>query len=357
MSPASPHCIPSPDGRLIATLNPPKINIRSVESLSTVHEIRLSPADLPGPITSFLWSPSSLRLLVAADDKIIVFSALDSSFRATIQVPPPAVAKPTVTRFGPDDEIVCAFSAHGLKFSIFDLNWSTTVEINNPKFYQSASAPRCVSFHPQTSHLAILTRTGGKDMISIHSPRTWEVQRSWYPDLVDAQGLFWGSGGKWLVAWESPSQGHKIVIYTPDGHLFRTWTGPGTTIASPELKHAELGAGIKRCQLSPDATKIAVCDHTRFTHILDVSSGLETTRLHHPATPIAPKDTLQVCITSMPALASLVLRRDRVTLLPPLRFSVDYVERVVRSRRFINPRCLPRFGKSSSFRPRRRQHV
>lgn len=317
MSPASSYCIPSPDGRHIATFTPYKINVRSVENLSTVHEIRLSPSDLLGPIRSFLWSPSSLRLLVAAEDKIIVCSAVDSSFRANIQVPAPAAAKPTVTQFGPDDDIICTFSAHGLKFSVFDLTFPVTVEVNNPKFYQSVSASRCVSFRPHTSHLAILTRTAGKDMISIHSPTTREVQRSWYPDLIDAQGLFWALDGKWLVAWESPSQGHKIVFYTPDGHLFRTWTGPSTTIASPELKHAELGAGIKRCQLSPDSTKIAVCDHTRFTHILDVSSGLETTRLHHPATPIAPKDTLQVCITSMPTLDSLVLRRGRATLLHP----------------------------------------
>lgn len=332
MSPASSHCIPSPDGRLIATLHPGKIDVRAVESLRTAHEVRLSPSDVPGPITSFLWSPSSLKLLVAASDKINVFSALDSSFRAIIQVPPPAVAKPTLVRFGPDDDVVCAFSAHGLKFSLFNLDGSTTVEINNPKFYQPVSGPRCVSFHPRTSHLAILTRTSGRDMISIHAPTTWEIQRSWYPDLIDAQGVFWAADGKWLVAWESPSQGHKIVFYTPDGHLFRTWTGPGTAITSPELKHAELGAGIKRCQLSPDGAKIAVCDHTHFTYILDVSNGLETRRLHHPETPIAPKDTLQVCIMSMQAAASLVYRRGHVTLhLSFILVSVDLINLVQRS--------------------------
>lgn len=298
MSPASPHCIPSPDGGLVATLLSSKINVRSVESLHTVNEISLSPSDFSGPISTFLWSPSSRKLLVAAGDQINVFGAVGSDFRAVIRVPPPAVAKPTLIRFGPDDGVVCAFSALGLKFSIFNLVSSNVVEINNPKFYQPLSAPRCISFRPQTSHLAILTRTDGRDMISIHAPTTWEAQRSWYPDLVDTQGLFWASGGKWLVAWESPSQGHKILFYTPDGHLFRTWAGPSTSVASPELKHSELGAGIKRCQPSPDASKIAVCDHTRFAYILDVSSGLETARLHHPATAIVPKDTLQVSIVS-----------------------------------------------------------
>ena len=174
MSPASPHCIPSPDGGLIATLLPSKISVRSVESLRTVHEVPLSPSDLPGPgpITSFLWSPSSLKLLVATGSQINVFSALDSNFRAVVRPPPPAVAKPTIIRFGPDDGVVCAFSALGLKFSLFNLASSNVVEINSPKFYQPLSAPRCISFRPQTSHLAILTRTDGRDVISIHAPTT-----------------------------------------------------------------------------------------------------------------------------------------------------------------------------------------
>lgn len=222
-------------------------------------------------------------------------------------MPPPSAAKPTLIQFAPDDGAVCAFSGLGLKFSIFNLISRNVVEISNPKFYQPLSAPRCISFRPQTSHLAILTRTNGRDMISIHAPKTWEVQRSWYPDLIDAQGLCWASGGRWLVAWESPAQGHKVVFYTPDGHLFRTWAGPSMTVTSPELKHSELGAGIRRCQLSPDTTKLVLCDHTRFTSILDVSSGMEITRVHHPATPIAPKDTLQVWIALNLAPAALSL--------------------------------------------------
>lgn len=279
-----------------------------MESLNTVHQIFLPLADLPGTITSFLWSPSSHKVLVAAGSHIHVFGALSSDFRAVIRVPPPAVAKPTFIRFGPDDGFVYAFSALGLKLSIFDLSSSKVAEINNPKFYQPLSAPRCISFRPHTAHLAVLTRTSGRDVISVHAPTTWEVQRSWYPDLIDAQGLFWASGGKWLVAWESPSQGHKILFYTPDGYLFRTWTGPSTAITSPELKHSELAAGIRQCELSPSAAKMAVCDHTRFTYILDVSTGVETTRLHHPATPIAPKDTLQVCIICITESLALLLR-------------------------------------------------
>jgi WD40 repeat protein len=295
-----------------------------VDSLKTIHEISLTGAsELPGPPTTLLWSPSSRRVLIATSSHIYVFGALRSDFRAVIRVPPPAAAKPSFIFFGPDDGTVCAFSALGLKLSLFDLSTSKVVEINNPKFYQPVSAARCVAFRPQTSHLAILTRTSGRDVISIHAPTTWEVQTSWYPDLIDAQGLLWASGGKWLVAWESPSQGHKVVFFTPEGHVFRTWTGPSRTATSPELEHFELGAGVRHCQLSPDTSKLAVCDHTRFVHVLKAPSGVEETRLHHPTNPIVPRDGLQVSILSLtPACGCLTRIQVVQHVLPRITVSI-----------------------------------
>ncbi|SPO02741.1 uncharacterized protein DNG_05416 [Cephalotrichum gorgonifer] len=132
-----------------------KFNIRSVESLNTIHEISLPPSELSGPVSSFIWSPLSRKILIAADTQIRVFGALSSDFRAVIRVPPPAVAKPTLIRFGPDDSVVCAFSAFGLKFSIFSLSSAKVVEINNPKFYQPLSAPRWQGHdqHPYTHYV------------------------------------------------------------------------------------------------------------------------------------------------------------------------------------------------------------
>ena len=41
--------------------------------------------------------------------------------------------------------------------------------------------------------------------------------------LKDCAG---SADGKWLVIWESASQGHALFVYTADGHLFKTWNGP-----------------------------------------------------------------------------------------------------------------------------------
>lgn len=306
MEVASRHSVPSPDGLHIATLFPSVINIREVKTLDVVKIIRL-PADLSGPVYGFQWSPSSRLILVAVGEQIRVLSADDGTFEATIRnaVPPPA--RPASIRFASDMEIwvCCSF---GLKLTIFDLTTSRGVEISNPKFVTPATASNGFSIRHKTSHLAIMTRTAGKDMISIHDPITKEVQRSWFPDTLDAQGLRWSPDGRWLIVWESEGQGHKVIFYMADGSTFKTWTGP----ANPptEYKHYPLGAGVKLLQFSADARHLAIGDHSRGVCILDMASINETMRLCYPHS-IAPMDTIQVIFSLLIPHTSILLTDAR----------------------------------------------
>lgn len=287
---ASPHCSPSPDGELVATLSGYSVTIRSVDSLQTANSVKL-PTDLPGPVSSLIWSPSSSKILVAAADQIHVFSVSpsDSPQHATILNTGFSGAKPPVIRFGARDTEVLVWSPFGLKLAIFDLSTSKAVELTSPKFFQSTSATRGLSLRPDTAHLALLTRVGGKDLVSIHHPTTRQIQRSWYPDTTDAQGLVWTPDGRWLLLWESPAHGHRLLLYTADGQHFRS-LGPSTLSPEPD---ADLEPGIKLCRLSPNAEWCAVCDHSRGVAILGTQAWRLSMRLLHPIT-IVPKDTMQV---------------------------------------------------------------
>ncbi|ROW12777.1 hypothetical protein VMCG_00419 [Cytospora schulzeri] len=99
---ASPHCLPSPHGKLVATLSASTIHIRSIDSLRTVRHISL-PRDFTGPVAFFQWSSSSRLILVASVDQIHVFSAVEDGFHATIRSPVPPAAKPVFIGFGPSD--------------------------------------------------------------------------------------------------------------------------------------------------------------------------------------------------------------------------------------------------------------
>lgn len=218
-----------------------------------------------------------------------MLSARDSSFHATIGNPAAGIGKPALIQFGSHDTEVLIFAAFGLKLVVYDLSTSKAVEINNPKFNLSSSAARGFSFRPKTSHLALLTRTGGRDVVSIHHPITRQVQRSWYPGTIDAHGLIWTPDGQWLLLWESPAHGHKILLYTPDGQFFRAIGAPNISGA----EDADLEPGIKLCCLSADASICAVGDHSRTVAILSTQTWRDGQRLLHPST-VVPKDTLQV---------------------------------------------------------------
>ncbi|KAI7780147.1 hypothetical protein LA080_016336 [Diaporthe eres] len=288
---ASPHCAPSPNGKFVATLSASSLHVRTVESLHTVRDIEL-PRDLSGPVTSLQWSPSSKLLLVAAAHQIHVFSVVEDDFHATIRNPLPPAAKPVLVGFGASDYQICLCASLGLRFAIFDLRSSKAVEVANPKFHATPSACcRGFCFRPRTGHLSILTRLSGKDMISIHDPTTIQAQRSWFPDTVDAQGLIWDPDGHWLLTWEAPAHGHKVLFYSSDGNLLKTWSGPQPLVAADS--DLRLGPGVKLLEFSADARRLAIGDSSRRICILDMASVTESLRLQHPNS-IAPTDTLQV---------------------------------------------------------------
>ncbi|KAI3343879.1 hypothetical protein F4824DRAFT_24756 [Ustulina deusta] len=287
---SSAYSISSPDGNYVATLSPTSIVVRSVSSLGIVRTIKLA-SDPSGGVTSFSWSPSSTRVLVAIADQFHVFSALSGDFHGLVQIPQPPGTKPAFASFGATDGEVCVFSPLGIKVTIFNLLSSKAVEISNPKLYSTVAALRGCSFRPSTHHLALLTRTAGKDMISIHSADTREIQRSWCPDTVDAQGLSWTPDGRWLVVWDSPAHGTRVLFCTHDGHVYKDWRG--------DLPHSALGhdmgqyaPGVKALAFSPNGRYTAVADGSNRISIFN-DRLVEEVRLHHAPT-VEQKETLQI---------------------------------------------------------------
>jgi hypothetical protein len=230
---------------------------------------------------------------VASTENIRVYSTTNAQFSANITNPTSGTTKVAFVTFGSTDDEICVFSEFGLKLSIIDLRTSKSVDINAPKFYSPGTAGKGCAYRPVTKNLALLTRHSGKDVISIHARETFEVTRSWHPDTVDAQGLSWSPDGRWLVVWESAAQGHRSLVYTADGHLFKSWNGP-TPVLDEEVDIA-LGAGIKLYDWAKTGASVAVGDYSRRVSVLEAPSFIESMSLLH-TTAIKPADTLQVCL-------------------------------------------------------------
>ncbi|RKF56934.1 putative WD repeat-containing protein C32H8.09 [Erysiphe neolycopersici] len=272
---SSSRSLPSPNGAFIAIILPTSLCIRETCSLEVLHEVPL-PSEIV--VSWFLWSPSSSRILIGTKETFYIFSPTITQVFASIKNVISYSVKASLVTFGLNDNEILVFYDLSLKLTIININTSESVDIPSIKLYSPTTASRGFCYRPSTGNLTLLSRNGGKDVISLHARGTQEIFRSWYLETIDAQGLSWSADGKWLAIYDSASQGFKLLIYTAEGHLYKKWQ------ASTEMQdidpYVEFGLGIKMVEWSPNGKHVAIGDYSdrvtllqtpHFTHFMSFS--------------------------------------------------------------------------------------
>lgn len=233
---------------------------------------------------------------MASGSKIRVYSCTDKQFICKISDPTSSTTKATSITFGATHDEVMVFSDFGLKLNIFNLITSKSVEISSPKFYTAGTASKGHSYRQESGHMVLLTRCCGKDVVSLHSKSSYEITRSFIIDTIDAQGICWSPDGKWIAVWEAAGHGHKVMLYSADGHLYRAWSGP--TILTEEDRDFDLGPGVKTLEWATSGSYIAVGTHSLNVSILESPSLSSFVSLRHTNV-IEPTSGLQVHLSSV----------------------------------------------------------
>ena len=233
---ATQHSKPSSDSQVIATLLQARLFLRSSRNGELLRTIPLD-SDFTARCRYLRWSRGHgsmeevqadldsenlprCRILLADDDTVRLYDAHDPKWSATITGASSNIGKIANVEFGHTSNEILIFSDFGVKITLWSLVSSRGVEIRDPKF-----AARGYSYRPETGHLAILTRPTAHDVVLLLAPGTRELLGSFTLATIDAQGLVWSPDGKWLVIWDAASSGYKVLVYTADGHLYRTMTG------------------------------------------------------------------------------------------------------------------------------------
>lgn len=139
------------------------------------------------------------------------------------------------------------FSDFGVKMTIWSLTDRKGIEIRDPKY-----GVACYAFRKQSGHMALLTRGCAQDVLLILRPRSHTVLRRVELATFDAQEILWSDDGNWIAVRDSASSGHKILVYTADGHLYKTWCGESTL---------EIGQGVKTMQFVPGTGNLLIGDY------------------------------------------------------------------------------------------------
>ena len=241
---ASPLSVPSTDGKIIATLVQCQLILRSARSLEITRTIDVDP-EFAARVSFLRWSsdrtqdePASSRILLADQDTVNVWDRHDEKWRATINGAGGGVGKIANVEFGCNEDEIVIWSEYSAKVTVWLVVTGNSIEIKDPKFIRNG-----FGYRPRTGHFTLLTRAAAHDTITIHEPTTYKLLSSFNIPTIDARGLCWSPCGRWLAVWDSASSGYKILVYTPDGHLFRTYTGAQGDNAG--------GLGVKTVEWSP----------------------------------------------------------------------------------------------------------
>ena len=187
------------------------------------------------------------RVLFADNDTILVFDVENSLWSAKIERAASNFGKIADVAFGYSSDDVLVFSNFGVRLTIWSLLSCRGVVIKDPKY-----TVQCYSYRPRTGHLAILTRPSAQDILLLLDPGNHQLTRTVELGTTDAQEVSWSTDGCWLAIRDTPSAGHKVLIYTADGHLFRTYTGNADA--------NEIGLGINCMQWIPSNGTLALGD-------------------------------------------------------------------------------------------------
>ncbi|KAL9040634.1 MAG: hypothetical protein Q9214_004408, partial [Letrouitia sp. 1 TL-2023] len=187
------------------------------------------------------------RLLVADDKDILVQNVEDAQWQVTVKGAAGNIGKIAHVDFGYTPDEVFVLPDFGVKATIWSLPSGRGVEIRDPKILQKG-----YDYRPATGHLAILTRPNAHDILLVLTPGTYEPITDIELPTIDARGLKWSPDGRWLAVWDTASAGSKVLIYTADGQLFKTYLG------GKENDGVELG--VKSVEWNPLSRSIAIGD-------------------------------------------------------------------------------------------------
>ncbi|KAL4809303.1 YVTN repeat-like/Quino protein amine dehydrogenase [Aspergillus unguis] len=162
--------------------------------------------------------PGARRLLCATDTRILIWNLNPLQQHAEIENVEPGALN---IDFGADENEIVAFHAFNTKLTIFGLDSGRSHVMKTPKFSHNNG----FGYRAKTGQLAILLKPETSDLLTVHDPTNYELIGREVLPTVDAQGLKWSPDGRWIAVWEAASAGTKILIFTADGQLFRTYTG------------------------------------------------------------------------------------------------------------------------------------
>ncbi|QIW96199.1 hypothetical protein AMS68_001717 [Peltaster fructicola] len=264
------HLSPSPSGTLLACIvfDQLRICFTSTPQRCIDFPTRVAAKDVLG----LRWAPDSSRIMVLAAAQIEIIDLEDEQNRARLENGSSGFGRFSTADFLQPDQVLTVWEFGRAK--IWNLSSGQSVDIDNIK--TSIDGPRW-SVRPATAStravVAYLSRPAADDLLIIQFPGDAVALPSIKLPTVDARSLHWSPDGRWLVVLDCPRQTSNVHIFTPDGHLYKTY---------PSHNDADdIGLGVKAVAWSPTSQALAISYHSGSIDLISGRTLSQTAVIEH----------------------------------------------------------------------------
>ncbi|KAK4632318.1 hypothetical protein CLAFUW4_02753 [Fulvia fulva] len=264
--------VASPDGRSIAYVQSGNIFKRDLAQNGYLEKgrCRFSPAT---KFTSLKWSADSKQLLVAYDHGVHVIDSEVLEERVWLKNGTGGLGRVATADFIGTDYLL-VISEFG-KSKLWHMNSAKALDLPNVKTTCDGQAWGLRPGKASSGLFALLTRNGADDNLALHFPSLTSATAPIKLPTVDAQLLSWSPDGRWLAILDVPTASPNLHIYTPDGHLFRSY---------PTNKDADDGLSTKNMAWSADGRYLALSKHDGKVELLNTKTFSPLAILEHNTT-------------------------------------------------------------------------
>ena len=202
-------------------------------------------------ISTIKWAPDSLRVLCFMKERAMcqVFDISEPDWTAKIEDRAAGIA---TAIWAPDARHVITIAEFAVRLTAWSLNSKAVTHINAPK----STSPKCVTFNPTGTHMALAERRDCKDYVTVFSVATWEPIKHFAVSTVDLASLHWSPDGS-AIAICDHALDYKLVVYSPDGKQVADYVA------------YENGMGIRSASWSPSGQMLAVGSYDGVCRVLN----------------------------------------------------------------------------------------
>lgn len=265
----------SPTGRQIAFVKDTSLSLQDIQT-NHVQLRDIGPTFNATKTAGLRWSADGKRLLLFRDGAVKVENVKPPGTIADLDNGSGGIGRIVKAEFLHSDAILVIWEFGKIK--VWDLETGKHTDLADIKTscdgqtrqLRPGSLPGSSS-----ALLAMLSRAGADDHLILYFISSQKPVTSIKLPTLDAQSLSWSPDGRWLAISDVPSATPGLFIFTPDGHLFRSY---------PQACEGEDGLGVKKFTWSQDGKLLALAKYDGTIELLNTKTFSLLATIQHSTT-------------------------------------------------------------------------